>query len=196
MARLTRFVSLLGKWQTQHNLVGSGTLDEVWSRHVADSLQLIDHAPKGPCRWLDLGSGAGFPGLMIAIAAGDREPIDVTLVESNRKKCAFLRAAARACDIDVEIAAERIEEHGKRQEKAYDVISARALAPLPRLLELALPFCTGSNQLVLHKGRDFEQEDRKAAIEWNYEAATFQSRTDAQGKIVVLRHVGRRESRV
>ena len=185
---LDRFVSLLGTWQQAHNLVARSTLEQVWSRHVADSLQLLDHAHEFG-EWVDLGSGAGFPGLVVAIAVEDRPGSHVTLVESNRKKAAFLRAAVRATGVNATVAAARIEDHAVTMAGTADIVSARALAPLPRLFMLAAPYLHGESVLLLHKGRDFVREVGAASKSWGFDMLTIPSATDPGGMILAIRHL-------
>ncbi len=154
---LQRFVALLAEWQCAHNLVSPATLDAVWERHVADSLQLVEHAPPDFREWVDLGSGAGFPGLVVAIAGKDRPERHFTLVESNGKKAAFLNAAIRATGANATVANERIESFGAKMARRGDVISARALKPLPELLQLAQPYCREDSVILALKGRDYAQ---------------------------------------
>jgi 16S rRNA (guanine527-N7)-methyltransferase len=185
--RLEVFVELLRHWQTAHNLVSRGTLDAIWSRHVADSLQLVPYAPPSG-HWLDLGSGAGFPGLVVAIALVGR-PLHFTLVESNAKKCAFLRAATCATGAAAEAASVRIEDMPDRLAEPPDVISARALAPFPRICELVAPLMGRDTLLLLLKGRDFDREEAAARPKWAYEFDVTPSRTDPEGRIVAVRHL-------
>jgi 16S rRNA (guanine527-N7)-methyltransferase len=174
-----------------HNLVARSTLTDVWTRHVADSLQLLDHAPDFR-EWVDLGSGAGFPGLVVAIACKGFPERHFTLVESNRKKAAFLRAAIRESGANAVVAAERIEEHARTMRGRADVVSARALAPLGELCGLALPYLHPGSVLLLLKGQDFVHEHEIASKSWSYDMVTFPSTTDPAGRVVVIRNLARR----
>jgi 16S rRNA (guanine527-N7)-methyltransferase len=187
-AKLTQFVELLGMWQRTHNLVASSALNDVWTRHVADSLQLAPYA-EGYQNWVDLGSGAGFPGLVVAIALGDQGAGSMTLVESSHKKAAFLRAAARATGVEVTVAADRIERYAPRIAGQADVVSARALAGTAELCRLAYPYLASSGQLLLLKGQDFVQEERLAAKSWSYDLLVSPSVTDPGGQIVQIRNL-------
>jgi 16S rRNA (guanine527-N7)-methyltransferase len=184
---LERFVALLGAWQRTHNLVAGGTLKEVWTRHVADSLQLLDHAPDFR-HWVDLGSGAGFPGLVVAIACEDDPERRFTLIESNNKKAAFLRAAIRETGARATVVAERIEAQAGRVEPA-DVVSARALAPLPSLLRLGAPYLREDGVMLLLKGQDFVQEIESASKSWDFDVLDFASVTDSGGRVLAIRHL-------
>jgi 16S rRNA (guanine527-N7)-methyltransferase len=187
-ADLQRFVALLSQWQRAHNLVSRGSLDGIWERHVADSLQLLEYAPDF-CEWVDLGSGAGFPGLVVAIAAKSRAHAHFTLVESNQKKVAFLRAAIRDSGAHVDVVAERIETHGRKMAGRADVVSARALAPLPVLCGLAAPYLHERSVFLLLKGQDFVHEIETASISWSFDVATHASATDPAGRVVAVRNL-------
>ena len=189
IARLTIYHDLLVDWQARHNLVASSTLNKAWSRHFADSLQLLDLAPAATRSWIDLGSGAGFPGMVVAVATADRDSLAVTLVESNGKKCAFLRAVAAATNTDVTIIQERIEDHGRAINSSYDVVSARALAPLDRLFRLANPYAGEQTCFLFPKGRDFVGEDEFASKSWRYDLVLSNSLTDPRGRVAIVTHL-------
>ncbi|WP_375409041.1 16S rRNA (guanine(527)-N(7))-methyltransferase RsmG, partial [uncultured Methylobacterium sp.] len=139
-AALDVYVEQLRRWQTVKNLVGPATMANVWTRHVADALQLLALAPKAT-RWLDLGSGAGIPGLILAIAGRDRNGFQVDLVESNARKCAFLLETARLTGAPARVHIARIEDIIARH-TGTDVVCARALAPLRQLLTWTAPLLT------------------------------------------------------
>lgn len=186
--RLQAYAALLRQWQQAHNLVAAGTLDQLWSRHIADCLQLVPQAP--PFRhWVDLGSGAGLPGLVVAIALAERPGCRFTLVEANQKKCAFLRAAVRETGAHAAVAAARIETHGRTMPGGADVVSARALAPMAELCRLAHPYLHADSVVLLLKGRDFAAEERDAGERWRYDLAAAPSATDPGGRIVALRNL-------
>ena len=187
-ADLKRFVALLAEWQTVHNLVAGDAMENIWTRHVSDSLQLLDHAAEFH-QWVDLGSGAGFPGLVVAIASKPHTDRHFTLVESNTKKAAFLRAAIRQAGANASVAAERIETHGPKMAGQADVVSARALAPLDRLLALARPYLHTTSVLLLLKGRNFAEEREIAAESWNLDVVISPSRTDPEGQVASIRNI-------
>jgi len=187
-ARLDRFVALLLETQRHTNLVGSGALPELWTRHVADSLQLLALAPDARV-WLDLGSGGGFPGLVIACALADQPGRAVHLVESNGKKAAFLRQVIRALSLPAEVHEQRIES---LNDIAADVITARAVAPLAKLLGYVAPLLKTGGKALLLKGQDVERELTDAAKYWTIEAEFTPSRTHPAGRIVVVRALRRR----
>lgn len=193
--RLATYVDRLRTWQRTINLVAPATIDAVWHRHIADSAQLLDLAPPGVSRWLDLGSGAGFPGLVVAIRLAGRPDTarcTVTLVESDQRKAAFLgevvRATGLARRIAVEIVVRRIEDAATRATVGTaDVVSARALAPLDRLLALAGPYFGPATVGLFPKGRAAAEELDAARGAWRLTAELVPSRTDAAGRIVVVR---------
>lgn len=190
--RLDRYVDLLLQWQKTINLVAPSTIANIWTRHVADSLQLLALAPEARV-WIDLGSGAGFPGLVIACALAGQARAYVHLVESNAKKAAFLREAVRLLDVPAEIHAKRIEDFAKTFEARADVVTARALAPLSELLDLAQPFLkTGAKGLFL-KGQDVEAELTGASKCWTINSTLAPSKTDPKARIVVIRSVKRKD---
>ena len=156
--RLSRYADLLAHWQNSTNLVAPATLPSLWSRHFADSAQLRDLAPDARL-WLDLGSGAGFPGLVIAILQAGRPNFRMHLVEANKRKCAFLAEVARETAAPVEVHCARIEALAETTQRLVpEVVSARALAPLPRLLELAAPFFGAKTRGLFLKGREEEAD--------------------------------------
>ncbi|MGQ7794402.1 16S rRNA (guanine(527)-N(7))-methyltransferase RsmG [Faunimonas sp. B44] len=187
-ARLVRFAALLRRWQATHNLVSRSSLDELWSRHIADSVQLVPLAP--PFRqWVDIGSGGGFPGLVVAIVLAEQPDHWFTLVEANQKKSAFLRAAIRETGAHAEVASERIETHSARMAGQADVVSARALAPFAELAGLAFPYLSEQGVLLMLKGQEFDHEEREASRHWSYALDVTPSRTDPAGRIVAVRRL-------
>jgi 16S rRNA (guanine527-N7)-methyltransferase len=178
---LDLYVEQLARWQTVKNLVGPSTLSEVWSRHVADALQLLSLAPDAKT-WLDLGSGAGIPGLILAIAGKERG-IGVTLVESNARKCAFLTEAARLTGAPAQVRNARIETviGGFT---GTDVVCARALAALDQLLDWTAPVLKTGTTGLFPKGRDVQSELTRAAERWTFHHDLVPSRTDPDARIV------------
>ena len=195
--RLETFAALLCQWQTTHNLVGPEALGNLWSRHIEDSLQLADLAPDAR-HWVDLGSGAGFPGLIVAIARADEPKFRATLIESNQKKAAFLRTAIRATGAPAGIFAGRIETYiedfAAAQTDPADVISARALAPFADLCRLAFPLMRPETRLILLKGQDFVHEEQVASKSWSYDLLTLPSVTDQNGRIVTVTNLRPKDS--
>ncbi|HMK69389.1 MAG TPA: 16S rRNA (guanine(527)-N(7))-methyltransferase RsmG [Xanthobacteraceae bacterium] len=184
--RLDCFVAILLAWQRRMNLIAPSTESTLWTRHVADSLQLMAPAP-GTRFWADLGAGAGFPGLVIACALADIPGARVHLVESNAKKAAFLREAARATGAPAVVHATRIEDFVAKAPAPIDVVTARALAPLPKLLSLVYPLLKSGALGIFPKGQDVAAELTEAAKCWKIQASLSPSRTDPKAQIVVVR---------
>ena len=186
--RLDRFVAELLQWQPTTNLVAASTLPDLWMRHVADSLQLLPLAPNAKV-WVDLGSGAGFPGLVIACAIAERSGAQVHLVESNAKKCAFLRVAVRATGVSATVHHQRIADFAKTFRGPVDVVTARALAPLDKLIAEAAPLLKTWALGLFPKGQDVAAELTAASKYWNIDATVAPSVTSPASGIVVLRRV-------
>ena len=189
--RLDRFAEVLRSWQRRMNLIAPSTEAALWTRHIADSLQLIPLAPRARV-WADFGSGGGFPGLAIACALADTPGARVHLVESNTKKAAFLREAARAVGAPASVHAVRIEEFVDDASKRIEVVTARALAPLEKLLSMAYPLLKTGVLGLFPKGQDVGAELTEAAKYWNIEASLAPSRTDPKARIVVVRGLERK----
>lgn len=187
-AKLDAYVALLRKWQRSQNLVAPATLDHVWTRHVADSAQALAALPDAR-RWVDLGSGAGFPGLVTALLLAEDPGARVTLVESNRGKAAFLRTVIRETDAPAEVIDARIEAVGAGWTEAVDAVSARALAPLPALLGLAAPFLARGGVGVFHKGEEFAAERDAAAPIWECDLLEIPSAIRSGSRIVLARNL-------
>jgi 16S rRNA (guanine527-N7)-methyltransferase len=190
-ARLDDFVPLLLKWQQRTNLIAPSTASQIWTRHIADSLQLLPLAPDART-WVDLGSGGGFPGLVIACALPNTAEARVHLVESNAKKAAFLRESARVLKIPALVHAVRIEDFVERFPESPDIVTSRGLAPLNQLLAQAEPLLKRGAQGLFLKGQDVEAELTTAAKYWSIEAALVPSKTSAQGRILLVRRAERR----
>jgi 16S rRNA (guanine527-N7)-methyltransferase len=190
LARLDTFAALLIDWQSRINLVARSTLPQMWTRHIADSLQLLSHASVART-WVDLGSGAGFPGIPIACAFAQTPGAEVHLVESNSKKAAFLREAARITGAPAVVHAERIENFGDSFAGKADVVTARALAPLKSLLDQAFPFLAKGAIGLFLKGQDVEAELTDSAKDWSVEATKVASLTDPSGCVLIVRRVHR-----
>jgi 16S rRNA (guanine527-N7)-methyltransferase len=176
------------------NLTSRSSLPTLWTRHVADSLQLLPLAPEARC-WVDLGSGGGFPGIVIACALADRPGVQVHLVESIGKKAAFLRHAVERLQLPAVVHAVRIEDFVKNFSTKADVVTARALAPLDELLKLAHPLLKTGAQGLFHKGQDVEGELTQASKYWNIDAELVPSKTSPEGRIVVVRGLSRRSNK-
>jgi 16S rRNA (guanine527-N7)-methyltransferase len=190
-ARLDHLVDLLLQWQRRINLVAPSTIPTLWTRHIADSLQLLTILPQAK-RWVDLGSGAGFPGLVLAAALADRDGASVHLVESNAKKAAFLREASRALRLPAIVHAERIEDFVRHFGEPVHAVTARALAPLVTLLELAEPLLKTGAQGLFPKGQDVDAELTEASKCWNIETELVPSKTNSRSSIVVVQRLSKR----
>lgn len=193
LTRLDKFAALLLRWQKAVQLVAPSTLPKLWTRHIADSLQIVEFAP-GAKRWIDLGSGGGFPGLVVAIALAETPGAIVHLVESDARKAAFLREAVRVTAVPAAVHHERVESVAKRFAGDVEIVTARALAPVARLLELAAPLLSGGARGVFLKGQDVDNELTQAAKSWNISAETFPSRTDARGRILIIERAVRQNA--
>ncbi|HEU6442745.1 MAG TPA: 16S rRNA (guanine(527)-N(7))-methyltransferase RsmG [Microvirga sp.] len=172
----------LRRWQAIKNLVGPATLDRIWERHIVDSLQLLNLAPEART-WVDLGSGAGFPGVVLAIA-GQERGLTVHLVESNSRKCAFLRQIVRLTGASAVVHEARLEAVIPGFVGKADVVSARALASLTQLLEWTEPMLKTGTTGLFPKGRDAESELTEARKRWTFKADILPSRTDSEARIL------------
>jgi len=178
--RLKLYASLLEKWQKAINLVGPSTLPELWRRHMLDSAQLFPLIPPGARRLADMGSGAGFPGLVLAILGAP----DVQLIESDQRKCAFLDTVARETGVRVTIHRKRVEDCAGLD---ADVITARALAPLNTLLDYASHIAAPDALCLFLKGRNADAELTDAKSAWYINAESRPSETDPDASILILR---------
>lgn len=186
--KLEAFVALLRNWQSRINLVGPSALDDIWTRHVADSLQLLPFLASGTRTIADLGSGAGFPGLILALA----RPFRIHLFESNLKKAAFLTEAIRQTEADAQVHTVRIEASAPIAANIQaQAATARALAPLPRLLSLAEPFLAAGAIGYFHKGQDVDAELTNLSKSWRIRYDKYPSVTDSQGSILVVKEAFR-----
>jgi 16S rRNA (guanine527-N7)-methyltransferase len=185
LERLGAYARLLIDWQKRINLVGPSTIDSLWERHIADCVQLLPLVRDKGTIFADLGSGAGLPGLVLAIAGN----LSVHLYESNAKKCAFLREAARVTATQATIHAVRLEAAGPIPK--VDFVTARALAPLAELLELAAPFLATGVAGYFHKGQDIEAELTFAAKSWRIESTRHPSMTDSRAVILEVKEAHR-----
>jgi 16S rRNA (guanine527-N7)-methyltransferase len=182
-ADLERYAALLRKWNAVQNLVSRETLDDLWPRHIADSLQLTKWLRDTDRAVLDIGSGGGFPALPLAIATRGSER-RFTLVEPIAKKAAFLRTVARELSLPVTVEARRAEQIDSRE--TFDLVTSRALAPLPELLGLAGRFLAPQGHMLLHKGQTYREETSRAAQLFACDMIVHPSETDAQGVILEI----------
>lgn len=184
---LDRYGDLLRRWNASLNLIGKSTTEDIWRRHIVDSLQVYD-AVERPTdgSWIDLGSGGGLPGIPIHLIASPT--LKMTLVEADRRKCEFLRTVRRELGATFDIRTDRIEDLAAFQ---ADFISARALATLDRLLSYAHRLASPSTVLVFPKGQTWEQEHEAAARNWSYDLEAHPSQTDTTARILVIRKLRR-----
>src|SRR5713226_4432333 len=190
-SRLDRYVALLLEWQAKTNLVAPSTLPNLWTRHISDSLQLLALAPSAK-RWADLGSGGGFPGVVLACALAESPGTMVHLVERNAKKAAFLREALRVTHSQGAVHLADIGDTVDSLVGKVDCVAARAVAPLHQLIGFAEPLMRGGAKALFLKGRDVEAELTEATKYWNIEPQLHPSRTGGHGWIVELDHIERR----
>ena len=192
-ARLDRLVELLLEWQQTRNLIAASTIPNIWTRHIADSLQLLELAPEARI-WVDLGSGGGFPGLVLACALADRAGAKVHLVESTAKKCAFLQTVADDLGLAAKIHCQRVENFIPAFPIKPDVVTARALAPLPKLLQMAFPLLKRGAKGLFLKGQDVGVELTAASKCWILTHQLVPSRTDDRARIVVVERLESRKT--
>lgn len=186
LARLQTYVDLLQRWQKAINLVSRGSLTDVWRRHVWDSAQLMPHIPDPAAPILDIGSGAGFPGLILAILGAE----NVTLVDSDARKGTFLREVARQTGAPATVLTGRVEAMADEIERPA-VITARAVASLPLLLETIKLYIRPSTVCFFHKGQQADAEIEAAQKDWRFTVSRIPSQTDASGVILRLEDIAR-----
>ncbi|MGX5848486.1 16S rRNA (guanine(527)-N(7))-methyltransferase RsmG [Mesorhizobium sp. PL10] len=180
--RLVAFEQLFLKWNRSINLAAPSTLDDVWGRHILDSAQLARIAPEAK-RWADLGSGGGFPGLVLAFLLVERDGASIDLVESNRKKASFLQAVIGQFGLPARVVARRIDD-SYALVSSPEIVTARALAALPALLDLSAPWLTKGSRALFHKGRDYRAEVEESTHRWAFDLVEHPSMTDAHGVIL------------
>jgi len=186
LAELEAFRLRLVETNAVMNLVGPDTLPDFWNRHAWDSAQLLDHAPEAD-RWADLGAGAGFPGVVLAILMKDRPGTHVWLIDSLAKRCRFLQLVVDELALPVTVINGRAEDQSLR----VDVVTARAVAPLDRLLAYAQPYMQRGAKGLFLKGEKAEAELREARLFWQLDAELSVSRSDPRGRIITVRSLRR-----
>ncbi len=189
LAKLERYVGLIHLWSPRINLISRSTLPDVWSRHVLDSAQLLSLVREEVGHWLDIGSGGGFPGLVVGILSQERDRLQkLTLIESDQRKCAFLSTVLRETRVKGEVICARSEDTSPM---AADVVSARALAPLETLLGHASRHLAPDGTALFLKGARYEQELTKALDSWSFRCETHPSKTDANAVILSISEIER-----
>ena len=188
--KLENYQTLVLEWNSKFNLISKSTEMNIWERHIVDSLQLIKYISKEDKILLDLGSGAGFPAVVLAIARQEFYPdLQINLVESIGKKATFLRTVNEQLKLNMNIYQERIE---KLNIEKVDIITSRALASLPKLLEYAKPFCKKETKLILPKGEKWSVENDEAQKQWEYKYEIYDSDTCDVGKILHISDLRRK----
>lgn len=180
--KLKVYQRTLEAWQKRLNLVSSLTLSNVWERHFKDSLQILPYLPSSKSKLVDLGSGAGFPGLVLAISRPDF--LNVTLIESDLKKCVFLENVSRETNTPITVLNERIE--ALKNSLKFDIVTARGLAPLSFLIEYAFPLMDVNSFCLFLKGKEFESEIEDSQKKWDFNLEIFPSLTDSRGRILKI----------
>lgn len=189
LTKLQTYEALVARWNPAINLVSKATIGSLWERHVLDSAQVFALCPERAGSWVDLGSGGGFPGLVVAVLASELKPdLKVTLVESDLRKATFLRQAAQTLGLSVTVLSKRIES---LEPLAADVLSARALAPLPALLGFADRHLSASGVAIFPKGARSEVEIADARKAWAFDIDIHPSLSDAEAAILVIRNIHR-----
>lgn len=189
MERLEILAALLEKWNKRINLVSKSTITNLWARHILDSAQVVRIAPYNIPHWVDIGSGGGFPGLVIAILAAETgSPQRLTMIEADQRKCAFLRTVLRETDVNAKVISQRIEEAPRQQAQ---VLSARALADLTTLLSYSdRHLCDGGHAILL-KGATWKKEIAEARKSWSFTQEVIQSITEPNAVVLKLGEIGR-----
>ncbi len=182
--RLQAFEQLFLKWNRSINLAAPSTLDDVWRRHILDSAQLGRITPKAK-RWVDLGSGGGFPGLVLGFLLAERPGASIDLVESNRKKASFLQSVIGQFGLPARVLARRIDDSYAFVSEP-EIVTARALAALPDLLGLSAPWLTKGARALFHKGRDYRAEVEESTHRWAFDLVEHPSITDPHGVILEI----------
>lgn len=190
--RLQTYVDLVLKWQPAQNLIAPSTIPDIWTRHVADSLQTQWSYPEAKV-WVDIGSGGGFPGVVTAILLADEPDAHVHMIESNQRKAAFLRTALRETGSRGTVHAGRIESVAEGWTYGpVDAVSARALASLKLLFDLAEPFTARGAKAVFHKGQDFRRELDEVSDSWQFDLVEKESVVDPLSRLLLFSNISAR----
>ncbi len=187
IARLEVFESLVRKWNPSINLIAKSTLHDIWERHIVDSVQLHQFAPPDPDTWLDIGSGGGFPGIIMAImSSGGGYQTKFTFIESDQRKSTFLRTAAREVGLDIKVYADRIE---KVEPVGAAVVTARALKSLNELMPFLHRHMRPDGIAILPKGQNFAAEIPDAKSNWRFDLAEHPSKTNNDARILIVKDI-------
>jgi 16S rRNA (guanine527-N7)-methyltransferase len=186
--KLEEYVALVVKWNPKINLISKGDLEDIWDRHIEDSAQIVSLPKIGPS-WVDLGSGGGFPGIVVAILLRSISPsTKVVLVESDGRKATFLRQVALKLDLNCDVLNKRIEVISIEENT---ILSARALARLPKLLDIIEPLTHKDTVCLFMKGKNFSKELKLAQDTWSFDCDVVESRTNAEAAVLVIRNICR-----
>lgn len=185
--RLKHLESLLVKWNPRINLVAKSTINDAWDRHILDSIPVFS-AVSGAGRWIDIGSGGGFPGLVIAILNAEKQNFEITMIESDQRKCAFLRTVIRETGVQADVISKRIEAVEPMQ---ADILSARALADLNLLLEFSERHLGSSGTALFPKGLNWKKEVLAAQESWSFDYEALRSETQEGAVILKIREIKR-----
>lgn len=186
-SKLEAFADLVRKWNPKINLVSKNSLDDLWQRHILDSVQVFELA-EGEGHWVDLGSGGGFPGIVVAILNQEAQTFQVTMVESDHRKCAFLRTAIRELSLTALVKTERIEQLDGLE---ADILSARALADLTQLLDFTELHLNPDGIVLFPKGQNWQSEDSDAKKVWTYALEAIESKTNPAAAILKIKDIAR-----
>ena len=187
LEKLETYAALLVKWNQKINLVSPATLPDLWTRHILDSAQVLQYFPSGSAHLSDIGSGGGLPGAILAILADEKMPeLRVTMIESDKRKCAFLQTVSGQLGLRIKVMPERIEQAAPT---GADVVSARALAPLPKLIGLAVRHLAQDGRAFLMKGANVEAEVEEALASWTFDLQKHASRTQAEACILEVSNI-------
>jgi len=190
ISKLRHFEELVLKWTKSINLISSSSVGDIWQRHIQDSAQIFNLAGTHWSSWTDIGSGGGFPGLVIAILEQDNKR-RVTLIESDQRKCLFLNTVRRELDLSVQVVQKRIEN---AEVAAADILSARALAPLKNLIVHSRQLMKPNGRALFPKGARYKEELDQAAVDWQFDVTAHPSQTNTESRILEISGIQRRES--
>lgn len=191
LSKISAFLAVLGEWRERINLIGPGEGKHLWRRHVLDSVQLLDLVRPADREVADLGSGAGFPGVVLACALAERSGASIALVEKSPRKSEFLEASIRAVGLPARVLNQRLEDPAP---KKFDVVTARALAPLPRLLGYVHAWLKPSGKGLLVKGKGAVEELTMARKSWTFEVSSRPSLSSPEGQILTVSALGPRRA--
>lgn len=186
LERLAGYARLIEKWTKKINLISSFSVSDIENRHIWDSAQVFFPTDG---RWVDIGSGGGLPGIVVAILAQDyKPPLSTVLIESDQRKCTFLRTCARELDLSIQVVSKRIEDAPQQN---AEILSARALADLGRLLDLSVPHLAQGGTCVFMKGASWRAELERAREKWRFSCDETRSKTNSEAAILRIRDIER-----